>query len=142
MPRPPTRKPVVTSPDRRPARQAMEEAEELTDAEEQELVAALRVLASTLPTLIAEGEQSETVSLDESIGRLARMDAMQHQKMAKTGTDQHRRRLGLVQQALRAAEDGAYGFCRRCEEPVGFRRLQARPEAPFCLGCQNLAETR
>ena len=32
--------------------------------------------------------------------------------------------------------------CRRCEEPIGFRRLQARPETPLCVACQNQRERR
>ena len=27
--------------------------------------------------------------------------------------------------------------CRRCEEPIAPSRLEARPEAPFCLDCQE-----
>ncbi|MCK5912686.1 MAG: TraR/DksA C4-type zinc finger protein, partial [Desulfuromusa sp.] len=33
-----------------------------------------------------------------------------------------------------------YGECRMCEEPIGYPRLQVRPESPFCLECQKQAE--
>ena len=28
-------------------------------------------------------------------------------------------------------------WCRRCEEPIGYKRLSARPESPYCLDCQD-----
>ena len=40
------------------------------------------------------------------------------------------------------SQDGSYGFCRLCEEPIGFKRLQAKPEAPFCVNCQSRHERR
>ncbi len=118
------------------------DVEELSETQETELKTKLLVLEIELARLAEEGAQSETVSLDESIGRLSRMDAMQHQKMAKQGTDAHKRRLLQVQQALTAIENDSYGYCRECEEPTGYKRLKARPEAPFCLECQSHQEGR
>ncbi len=38
-------------------------------------------------------------------------------------------------------EQGDYGDCVECGDPVGYARLKARPEAPFCIGCQSQRET-
>ena len=46
-------------------------------------------------------------------------------------------RLRQVVQALAAIEQGRYGLCRRCEDPIAVRRLEARPESPYCLDCQE-----
>lgn len=47
-------------------------------------------------------------------------------------------------QALRAArrrlDDGSYGVCQDCGEPIGAARLQAQPTAARCLSCQGAAE--
>jgi DnaK suppressor protein len=48
----------------------------------------------------------------------------------------------LIAVALLAMDDDDYGYCRQCEEPIGHGRLRARPEAPFCLGCQSQRERR
>jgi DnaK suppressor protein len=88
-----------------------------------------------------ESDATATVDLDQPIGRLSRMDAIQQQKMA---VEQRRRielRRGQLRRALGWLEDGGYGYCRRCEEPIGFRRLKARPETAFCLGCRSSIET-
>jgi DnaK suppressor protein len=39
-------------------------------------------------------------------------------------------------------DDDDYGECVTCGEGVGFRRLEAQPEAPFCIACQSQRERR
>ena len=41
-----------------------------------------------------------------------------------------------VESALRRIEDGTYGVCLACDEPISAKRLQAVPWAEFCLTCQ------
>ena len=45
-----------------------------------------------------------------------------------------------IQGALRRMEDGAYGICLSCEDPISPKRLQAVPWAELCLGCQTRAD--
>ena len=83
-------------------------------------------------------EARNTVELDQqSVGRLSRMDAMQQQELVKANRRQHELRLKQVVAALQRIEDGGFGECRRCEEPIAASRIEARPEAPFCLDCQE-----
>ena len=48
--------------------------------------------------------------------------------------------LELVEKALGRMEDGSYGLCVRCTEPIDFARLKAIPHATLCMACQKLAE--
>jgi DnaK suppressor protein len=48
--------------------------------------------------------------------------------------------LELVDEALVRIEDGEYGKCVHCNEPVQERRLEAVPWARHCLRCQDLQE--
>lgn len=116
--------------------------EELTEAQRDELAAALRALAEELPrTLELSAEGTATVELDQqSVGRLSRMDEMQRQAVAKSGRRSIELRLQHVRSALETLERGTYGECRECEEPIGYARLKARPESPFCLECQGARE--
>lgn len=41
----------------------------------------------------------------------------------------------LIQAALERIENGTYGLCGVCGEPIGEARLRAMPEAIRCLGC-------
>ena len=42
--------------------------------------------------------------------------------------------------ALKAVDDGSYGSCRNCKGAINPERLAARPESPFCIGCQEAFE--
>jgi len=44
--------------------------------------------------------------------------------------------------ALTRMEDGSYGVCLTCEEPISVKRLQAVPWAELCLGCQTRADLK
>ena len=46
----------------------------------------------------------------------------------------------LVKAALARIEEGVYGFCLRCDEPIGSNRLRAIPHATFCVTCQEATE--
>jgi DnaK suppressor protein len=48
--------------------------------------------------------------------------------------------LVLVRAALRRDEDGGFGLCVECGEPVQKKRLEAVPWARHCVGCQELQE--
>jgi DnaK suppressor protein len=42
-----------------------------------------------------------------------------------------------VQDAMRRMDNGTYGVCYQCEEPISARRLDAVPWAKFCVSCQE-----
>jgi len=112
--------------------------EELTDAQIEALTARLEALRDALGAALDQSKEgTAVVSLDQPIGRVSRIDALQQQKLAQASRRQQELELGQVRVALAAARSGDYGFCRSCEEPIGFRRLSARPQSPFCLRCQS-----
>ena len=112
--------------------------EELTAAQMEELKLKLQQLRDELKAL-RESTKAGTrpISLDEPIGRLTRMEAIQQQSMSTASRGQADLKLKQVEQALSLMERGDYGLCRRCEEPIGYPRLNARPESPYCLPCQD-----
>jgi len=117
--------------------------EELSQEQIDELHALLVALQAKLKELLqTSSKRSETVDLDAPIGRLTRMDAMQQQSMAQAERRRHELRLLQVNAALQAVDNSAYGDCKRCEEPIAFKRLKARPETPFCLSCTSELERR
>jgi len=114
---------------------------DLTATQEAELYQLLLDLKAETDELIKSSSVScQPVDLDQPIGRLSRMDALQQQAMAKASSDGLKKRLQLIESALQAFRRERYGDCRRCEEPIGYPRLRARPESPFCLECQAKME--
>ncbi len=47
-----------------------------------------------------------------------------------------RARRVLVLEAIRRLDDGSYGLCVDCGNPVPESRLEAKPEAARCVTCQ------
>lgn len=116
---------------------------ELTDQQILDLESDLLALQDELQSMISGKVDAEKIiDLDLPIGRLTRMDAMQQQKMEEAGQRQAKLRLSQIKTALRMLKEEEYGACRICEEPIGFDRLKARPEAPFCLPCQTAIEKK
>jgi DnaK suppressor protein len=54
--------------------------------------------------------------------------------------DRERKLIGKVQDALRKIGDGSYGVCESCGEPIGVKRLLARPVTSFCINCKSEME--
>ena len=48
--------------------------------------------------------------------------------------------LADVDRALRRLDDGTYGKCEACGNPIGDDRLEAMPAARFCVAHQSEAE--
>lgn len=45
--------------------------------------------------------------------------------------------LDKVEKALRSIDDGTFGTCEECEEPISVKRLEARPETTLCIRCKE-----
>lgn len=88
-------------------------------------------------TLSSMKESSRPVDLNDPIGRLSRMDAIQQQQMALNAKKQLEVNLQLIDAALERLEKGEYGYCLKCEEEIDQKRLLAKPEAAFCTKCQR-----
>jgi DnaK suppressor protein len=45
-----------------------------------------------------------------------------------------------IKSSLNAIDDGTYGICQDCEEPIATARLRARPVTSYCLACKSRRE--
>jgi DnaK suppressor protein len=45
--------------------------------------------------------------------------------------------LKKIDHALRKIEDGSFGICESCDEPISMKRLEARPETTLCIRCKE-----
>ncbi len=48
--------------------------------------------------------------------------------------------ISKIEQALTRIKDGTYGFCAETAEPIGLKRLMARPVAELCIAAQEKHE--
>jgi DnaK suppressor protein len=54
--------------------------------------------------------------------------------------DRERKLLQKIQSTLRLIEDGSYGYCEDTGEPIGLKRLLARPTASLSVEAQERRE--
>jgi len=101
----------------------------------------LDALAHVEPAVASEpaGElpvsEVETSPLDRATVRLLN-------DLTREAAGQRTKEAQVLRQALARIEDGSYGDCEECGQPIGASRLLARPEARLCIACQTRAERR
>ena len=54
--------------------------------------------------------------------------------------DRERKLINKINAALLRIEDGSYGYCDETGEPIGLKRLEARPVATLSLEAQEMHE--
>ncbi|MSP62499.1 MAG: conjugal transfer protein TraR [Myxococcales bacterium] len=45
--------------------------------------------------------------------------------------------LKKIDHALAKLDEGTFGICEECEEPISAKRLEARPETTLCIRCKE-----
>jgi DnaK suppressor protein len=83
---------------------------------------------AALPTESHLADQMDQASSDESMG-VALLLADKEQSLASE-----------IEAALARFDDGSYGLCEGTEEPIGFRRLEARPWTRYSVAHQEQVE--
>lgn len=48
--------------------------------------------------------------------------------------------LAAIDRALARIDEGTFGVCARCGQPIGEERLEAVPYATLCIDCKRLEE--
>lgn len=89
---------------------------------------------------LVEGSEFDRrpVELDQqSVGRLSRMDAMQGQALAQEADRRRQSRRLALELALRRIDEGEYGDCTECGEPIAVKRLEIDPAAALCISCAS-----
>src|SRR5690606_25907738 len=76
------------------------------------------------------------VELDHaSVGRLSRVDGMQHQAMPQAAERNRVVELRRIEEALARVGHGEYGECVLCGEAIADARLELDPAATSCIAC-------
>ena len=75
--------------------------------------------------IVQSNEQIETVQL-----------AGQREFAART-LERESKSLMQIGAAIKRIDDGEFGICLDCEEPISAKRLAAVPWAAYCLRCQE-----
>lgn len=98
-----------------------------------ELQSQLRRLERSMRTT---DEASQPVELDQqAVGRLSRMDSLQNRHLTRNLQEREQVRHAALVRALERMEEGTYGRCTRCGDPIPPGRLLIYPETEHCSPC-------
>ncbi len=56
--------------------------------------------------------------------------------------DRYRKLIRKIEQALERIDDGSYGYCEDTGDPIGLKRLEARPIATLSIDAQERREIK
>jgi DnaK suppressor protein len=84
-------------------------------------------------------------TMDRDRDRVGRdsMDEATEEEIYSTQLRQHDREAGLIpkiQKAMQRLASGEIDECEDCNEPIGYKRLLARPVTTLCFECKNARE--
>ena len=86
----------------------------------------------------SDANAQEQIELDQTrVGRLARMDAVQHHAIAQAQGDRAAKQLRLLELLLSKVDDEDFGECHYCGEDIPVGRLLIRPESLRCVECAD-----
>ena len=98
----------------------------------------LALLQSAKKTLMEESN-FDTDDLPDEIDLASSEYA---QSMVFRLRDREKFLLKKIEKAISRIEDGTFGVCERCEEPISAKRLEARPVTTLCIRCKEEQEKK
>lgn len=95
---------------------------------------------------IRKESQSTIVSLQGESDKLPdqadRASSESDRSIELRARDRQRKLVTKIDAALKRIEDGSYGYCEETGEPIGVKRLEARPIATLSIEAQERHERR
>jgi DnaK suppressor protein len=94
---------------------------------------------ATLTGILAPPEAASQASYDVEEPEEEAVD-LQETDVDQAILDNEKTLLAEVQQALARIDNGTYGICSNCGQPIPEKRLEALPWATLCLTCEPESE--
>jgi DnaK suppressor protein len=118
-----------------------------SDAELEKVRKELRAEIAGLSADIAQAESEIAERLGDAVGGAgddqADAGAKTFQREYELALTENARDLrDLAKRALARIDDGTYGICESCGQPIGKARLEAFPRATLCVTCKQREERR
>lgn len=82
-------------------------------------------------------ELTGSVTPDDAIGRISRMDAINNNSIVEASIRNLENRLDQLSMAIRMTDEANFGICIKCHQSIPFERLKLRPEIRLCADCMR-----
>src|SRR5262245_19191753 len=84
--------------------------------------------------------QRDAIRIEKMADELDRMLCARDRESALRSLESATAKLREVRSALDRIQNGTYGICEECEEPISVKRLIALPSAALCIRCQEASD--
>ena len=82
----------------------------------------------------------EDIAIEKTPDAIDEVQLAGERELAIRNLDRESNLLRQVRTALGRINDGSYGICMHCEEEISPKRLNAVPQTPYCIKCQEAAD--
>ena len=82
----------------------------------------------------------EDIAIEKTPDAIDEVQLAGERELAIRNLDRESNLLRNVKGALVRVADGSYGVCMHCEEDISPKRLNAVPQTPYCIRCQEAAD--
>lgn len=82
----------------------------------------------------------DDIAIEKTPDALDEVQLAGERELAIRNLDRESILLRHVRAALARIADGSYGTCLHCDEEISLKRLNAVPQAAYCIKCQEAAD--
>ena len=82
----------------------------------------------------------DDIAIEKTPDAIDEVQLAGERELAIRNLDRESNLLRQVRAALARINDGSYGTCMHCEEEISPKRLNAVPQTPYCIKCQEAAD--
>ena len=92
--------------------------------------------------IVGKSRRREDIWIVPSNEQIEKVQLAGEREFAVRALEHQSKSLMQINGALERIEDGEFGICLECEEPISPKRLAAVPWAAYCLHCQELQDAQ
>ena len=110
----------------------------MTNQEKKDIKAkALLEIEKTKKSITDYKEITKPISLENAIGRISRMDAINNKSVAEAALRQAEGKLTNLYHVLESIDDKQFGLCLKCQKPIPIGRILLMPQSRYCVNCAS-----
>jgi len=92
--------------------------------------------------IVGKSRRREDIWIVQSNEQIEKVQLAGEREFAVRTLEHQSKSLMQINRAIERIEDGEFGICLECEEPISPKRLAAVPWAAYCLRCQELHDAQ
>ena len=94
-------------------------------------------IKSTEKSIVDYKENTKPIALENAIGRVSRMDAINNKSVAEAALRQAEDKLKKLRYMKTQIGKKDFGMCAKCKQAIPIGRLMIMPQSRYCVRCAS-----